>query len=59
LEALQEDFGDRKISHLQWPPNYSDLTHRDFYLWGSLKDKEYITNPHTLKEPGKNISQDI
>ncbi|KAJ9575347.1 hypothetical protein L9F63_025702, partial [Diploptera punctata] len=35
------------------------LTVCDFYLWGSLKDKVYKTNPHTLEELKNNIRNEI
>jgi hypothetical protein len=59
LEALWEVFGGCVISHSLWPPCSPDLTPCDFYLCGSLKDKMYKTNPHTLKELRNNIHHEI
>jgi hypothetical protein len=54
-----EVFGERVISRGLWLPCSSDLTHCDFYLWWSLKDKEYKTNPDMLEEPRNNIHHEI
>jgi hypothetical protein len=59
LEALQEVFGDCMISCGLWPPRSLNLTPCDFYFWGSLKDKVYKTNPHTLEELRNNICHEI
>jgi hypothetical protein len=40
-------------------PHLPDITLCDFYLWGSLKDKVYKTNPHTLEELRNNIHHGI
>jgi hypothetical protein len=59
LEALLEVFDDHVISRGLWPPHSPDLTPCDFYLWGSLKDRVYKTNTHTLEELGHNIHREI
>jgi hypothetical protein len=48
FEAPQEVFSDHIIIHGLWPPCSPYLIPYDFYLWVSLKDKVYKTNPHTL-----------
>nr|CAH7733486.1 unnamed protein product [Callosobruchus chinensis] len=45
---LRQVFGDRLISkraHIAYPPRSPDLTARDFYLWGYLKEKVYRNKP--------------
>jgi hypothetical protein len=59
LEALWDVFSDCVISHGFWLPYSPDLTSCDFYLWRSLKDKVYTTNPHTLEDLGNNIHHEI
>jgi hypothetical protein len=51
LEALSEVFVGRIISRGFSSPHSPDLTRCDFYLWGSLDDKVYKRNPHTLEKP--------
>jgi hypothetical protein len=55
LDALWEVFSDHEISRGLWPPHSPDLTPCDFYVWESLKEKVYKTNPHTLEELRNNI----
>jgi len=31
----------KRFEHLLWPPRSSDLTPRDFFLWGYVKDNAY------------------
>jgi hypothetical protein len=50
LEAQREVFGDHIITHGLWPSCSPDFTSCDSYLWGSLKDKVFKTNPHSLGE---------
>jgi hypothetical protein len=34
-----------------WPPRYPDLTMCDFFLWGYIKDKMYVSPlPTNLEE---------
>jgi hypothetical protein len=35
-------------SRIVWPAHSTDLNRYDFYLWGTLKDKVYLNNPHSL-----------
>jgi hypothetical protein len=47
---------------LTWPRNWAHLACTfpcDFYLWVSLKDKLYKTNPYTLEELRNNICHEI
>jgi hypothetical protein len=57
--ALDEIFGERIISWGMWPPRSPDLNPCDFYLWGTLKEKVYINNPHSLEELQANIRHEI
>ena len=35
---------------MEFPLQFPDLTPLDFYLWGTLKNMVYATNPQTLAE---------
>jgi hypothetical protein len=59
LEALREVCDDRVIGRGLWPPLSPDLKPCDFYLWGSLKNKVYKTDPHTLEEVRHDIRREI
>jgi hypothetical protein len=48
MVALDNVFGERIISPGLWPPQSPDLNSCDFYLWGTLKEKVYVNNPHIL-----------
>ncbi|XP_069695687.1 uncharacterized protein [Periplaneta americana] len=58
LRAIVDIFDERLISEL-WPVRSPDLTPCDFYLWCSLKDKVYKSNPRTLDELQSNIREEI
>jgi hypothetical protein len=47
MNEINQVFGDRVVSRGLWPPQSPDLNPCDFYLWGKLKDKVYVNNPHT------------
>ena len=34
----------------RWPPRSPDLTPLDFFLWGYLKEKVYVTPPRDLDD---------
>jgi hypothetical protein len=59
MVALDEVFGERVISRGLWPPRSHDLNPCDFYLWGTLKEKVYVKNPHSLEELQENIKHEI
>ena len=40
----------------EWPPRSPDLTPCDFYLWGHVKSKVYISPPQTLNELQRRIT---
>jgi hypothetical protein len=52
MQALSNVFGVRSISSDIWPAHSPDFNPCNFFLWGSLKDKVYSSNPRTeeLKE---------
>lgn len=59
VDTLYEVFGRRVKSRVMWPPRLPDLNTCDFYLWGTLKVKVYVKNPHSLEELQENIRHDI
>lgn len=59
FDVLEEYFDDRVIAldylkfkgkGFDWPPYSPDLTPCDYFLWGTLKDQVYGTNPSTINE---------
>jgi hypothetical protein len=59
MNEINQEFGDRVVSRGLWPPWSPDLNPCDFYLWGKLKDKVYVNNPHTPDELKDNILVEI
>jgi hypothetical protein len=59
MVALHEVFGERVISRGLWPPRSPDLNPCDFYLWGTLKEKVYVNNQHSLEELQENVRHEI
>ena len=59
LQDIEAVFDDRVISKGLWPPRSPDLTLCDFYLWGTLKNKDYRNNPHTMDELKNNITTEM
>ena len=47
------------ISKGLWPPHSPDLSSFDFYLWETLKQKVYVSNPHNLDQLKENIANAI
>ncbi|PSN49176.1 hypothetical protein C0J52_10906 [Blattella germanica] len=41
---------------IKFPPRSPDLTHMDFYLWGTMKDEVYRRKPRTLEELRQEIT---
>ena len=58
-EELHKFFHDRLISKNIWPPRFPDLTSLDFFLWGYLKDKVYLSNPQTIHDLKINIRREV
>lgn len=59
LNDIKEVFEDRIISQGLWPPRSPDLTVCDFYLWGTLKNRVYRNNPHSVDELKNSIRTEI
>jgi hypothetical protein len=59
INVLNEVLEDRLISRGLWPEKSPDLNPCDFYLRGTLKDKVYSNNPHTLAERKQSIRETI
>ena len=55
-EAFEEE---PTVSIGLWPLRSSDLSTCNSYLWGNLKGKVYINNPHTIEELKTNIRNAI
>uniref|UniRef100_UPI00358DFE76 uncharacterized protein n=1 Tax=Myxine glutinosa TaxID=7769 RepID=UPI00358DFE76 len=52
-DRLRELFGDRVIAlnhAVEWPPRSPDLTPCDYFLWGHLKNKVFVTPLRDLDE---------
>ena len=41
----------------EWPPRSPDLTPCDYFLWGYIKSKVYVTPPASLNDLRGRISQ--
>jgi hypothetical protein len=59
MNVLAEDSGERVISQGLWPARSPDLKPCNFHLWGTLNDKVYVNNYHSLRELKENIRQGI
>jgi hypothetical protein len=49
---------DRIISSGLWPAHTSDLNSCDFYLCGTIKQKIYRLDPHTIEELKENMRKE-
>lgn len=59
---LNEVFPNRWIGRrgpIEWPARSPDLTPLDYFLWGYLKSKVYVTRPANLEELQARIRQEI
>jgi hypothetical protein len=59
MNGINQVFDDRVVSRGLWPPRSPDLNSCYFFLWGRLKDKVYVKNPHTLDELKSSIRVEI
>lgn len=60
-EYLDQHYVQRHISRggfVAWPPRSCDLTPLDFFLWGFIKDRVYVTKP-TTREDMMNRIRDV
>ena len=58
-DRLTELFGGLVIAlrqAVEWPPRSPDLTPLDFFLWGHLKAKVYVTSPANLEDLRRRIT---
>lgn len=37
-------------THVEWPPRSPDLTPLDFFVWGYIKGKVYVTPPNNIQD---------
>ena len=61
-DRLRELFHQRVIAMhqaVEWPPRSPDLTPCDFFLWGYLKDRVFVTPPGTLQELRERIQVEV
>lgn len=61
-QFLRNTFGDRVISRQfpkTWPPRSPDINPADFWLWGYLKERVFLTKPNTIDELKESITQNI
>lgn len=62
IAAVREIFGKKLISKrgdINWPPRSPDLSPMDYFLWGYLKSKVYISNPGSIEELKENICKEM
>ncbi len=62
MAMLRRVFGTRLISRFTkfgWPPRSPDMSTCDFFLWGYLKSRVYVTKPRTLEQLKTNIRREI
>lgn len=61
-QYLNEIFPDRWIGRrgpIEWPPRSPDLTPLDFFLWGYIKNKVYVTQPQNLNDLRQRITDEM
>ncbi|MBZ5796973.1 hypothetical protein K8353_43720, partial [Burkholderia contaminans] len=59
---LDEVFPNRWIGRrgrIEWPARSPDLTPLDYFLWGYLKSKVYVTRPENLEDLKARIRHEI
>ncbi|OXU16918.1 hypothetical protein TSAR_001938 [Trichomalopsis sarcophagae] len=59
-QFLNQNYRERWIGRggpVNWPPNSSDLTSLDFYLWGYLKNVVFEERPTTREDMQDRIRQ--
>ena len=62
LEWLRLHFGTRLIGRrlgVQWAPHSPDLSPLDFFLWGYVKSRAYVSKPQTIADLKAAIAQVI
>ena len=61
-DRLEELFGEHIVALnrvVEWPPRSPDLTPLDFFLWGHLKSKVYVTPPANVADLRERISHEM
>ena len=61
-ERLHELFGDHIVAlnhDIEWPARSPDLTPCDFFLWGYLKSKVYVTPPENMNQLRYRITEEV
>ncbi|RZB58811.1 DDE 3 domain containing protein [Asbolus verrucosus] len=56
LDATFENKWIRRGAENPWPPRSTDLTPLDYFLWGYVKEKVYVTPFHNLNELEERIT---
>ena len=62
MTLLNDYFPNQLISrfgNIPWPPRSPDLAPSDFFMWGYIKSRVYVTNPTNLHELKNNIHSEI
>ncbi len=59
MSFLGKFFDERLIFTNLWPPRNYDLSLRNFFLWGYLKNCIYVTTPQNFEELKGNIAREI
>ncbi len=59
MNFLHKFFKEHLISINLWPPRSPDLSPLDFFLWGYLKNRIYMTVPHNFEELKGKIAREI
>ena len=61
-ERLHELFGDHIVAlnhDIEWPARSPNLTPCDFFLWGYLKSKVYVTPPENMNQSRDRITEEV
>ena len=61
-ERLHELFGDHIVAlnhDIEWPARSPNLTPCDFFLWGYLKSKVYVTPPENMNQLRYRITEEV
>jgi len=62
MGVLRETFPQHVISHggdIPWPARSPDLSACDYFLWGYLKSRVFISTPRTIRELQQSIKEEI
>ena len=59
MAEIKSFFGDRVISKILWPPQSSNLTPPNYFLWGYLKGRVYQNKPWTRRLESKHHRRNL